>query len=140
MQERPLAWIVEQPGIREEIQELLTRHRENVALIRERAVLDRGVVFYDIADVGRDNINKFIPYYLHPSCGYCINVTASPTRAKISLGSNPWAPTPRTHDLAQLASRYGGGGHPVVAAASFPPEELEQARAAAKEIAEILRG
>lgn len=140
MQTKSLEWIVDQPGIREEIQELLARHRENVELIRERAVLDRGVVFYDIADVGRDNVNKFIPYYLHPSCSYCINVTASPSRAKISLGSNPWAPTPRTHDLAQLASRFGGGGHPVVAAASFPPDEIDEARAAAKEIAEILRG
>lgn len=139
MQREPLAAIVEKPGIAEEIAGLLQGHRENVELIRERAVLEDGVVFFDIADKGRDNVNKFIPYYLHPSCRYSINVSASKSRAKVSLGSNPWATVPRTHDLARIASRYGGGGHPVVAAISFPPEALEEARQAAREIVETLK-
>ncbi|MYC80833.1 MAG: DHH family phosphoesterase, partial [Acidobacteria bacterium] len=35
---------------------------------------------------------------------------------------------------------YGGGGHPVVAAISFPPDQPEKARQAAREIVEELQG
>lgn len=140
MQRERLDELVAHPEYRERIEPLLARHRSHVELIRERARLDRGVVFYDIADQGVENVNKFIPYYLHPDCRYCVNVSASKKRAKVSIGSNPWSKVPRTHDLARLAERYGGGGHPVVAAISFPPDQVEEARRAAHEIAEVLRG
>lgn len=139
MQEEPLSRIVERPEVAEKIEALLEIHRENVAVIRERAVLEDGVVYFDISDQARDNANKFISYYLFPECRYSINVSASKSRTKISLGSNPWATTPRTHDLAAIASRYGGGGHPVVAAISLDPGEEEKARAIAREIVETLR-
>lgn len=139
MQTESLSAIVEQPAYASRIEALLERHRKNVELIRERAVLEGDVVFYDIADQGVDNVNKFIPYYLHPSCRYGVNVSASKSRAKVSLGTNPWSTTPRTHDLAKIASRYGGGGHAVVAAISFPPGDVEKARAAAREIVATLR-
>jgi hypothetical protein len=132
--------IVAAPELASRIDPLLARHRELVALIGERARLDGGVVFYDIADRGTDNVNKFIPYHLYPACRYSVNVTASRSRAKVSIGSNPWAREPRTHDLARIAERYGGGGHPVVAAISFPPADVEKARAAAAEIVAELRG
>jgi nanoRNase/pAp phosphatase (c-di-AMP/oligoRNAs hydrolase) len=41
---------------------------------------------------------------------------------------------PRTHNIAKICERYGGGGHAVVGAVSFKPEEVEEARAAVKEI------
>ena len=50
------------------------------------------------------------------------------------MGSNPWAREKRTHDLARICERYGGGGHPVVGAVSLPAEELERARSIAREI------
>lgn len=139
MQHESLADLAADPVYAARIEPLLAAHRRNVDLIGERATLDRGVVFYDIADEHVFNVNKFIPYHLFPSCRYGVNVTASPTRAKVSIGSNPWATVPRTHDLARIAEKYGGGGHPVVAAISFPPDQLEKARAAAHEIAETLR-
>lgn len=139
MQHQSLEELASTPLYAGKIEALLSRHRANVELIRERAVLEDGVVFYDIADQGIDNINKFIPYYLFPECRYGVNVTASPKRSKVSIGSNPWSKVPRTHDLAKLAERYGGGGHPVVAAISFPPEKLEDARKAAAEIMAVLQ-
>ena len=139
-QAEPLAAIAASPDIAARIEPLLARHRETVELIRSRARLDRGVVFFDIADRGIDNVNKFVPYYLYPECRYSVNVSASRSRAKVSIGSNPWAREPRTHDLAKLAERYGGGGHAVVAAISFPPEGVERARQAAGEIVAELRG
>jgi nanoRNase/pAp phosphatase (c-di-AMP/oligoRNAs hydrolase) len=38
-----------------------------------------------------------------------------------------------------LCEQYGGGGHAVVAAISFKPNELDKARAAAREIAQTLQ-
>jgi nanoRNase/pAp phosphatase (c-di-AMP/oligoRNAs hydrolase) len=58
----------------------------------------------------------------------------------VSIGSNPWRPETRTHDLSKIAERYGGGGHPVVAAMSFGANELARARDAAREILAELRG
>ncbi len=139
MQRDSLEAIVSTPAIDAKIQGLLARHEENVELIRKRATVEGGVVFYDIADEGIGNINKFIPYYLHPECHYGVNVTASQQRAKVSIGTNPWGNFVRKHDLAQMAAKFGGGGHPVVAAISFPPNQIDRARAVAKELAAALR-
>jgi len=139
MQEEPLAEIVARPEVAARIEPLLEAHRENVELIRQRAECENGVVYFDISDQLRDNANKFIPYHLFPDCRYSINVSASGTRTKISLGSNPWSKVPRTHDLAAIAARYGGGGHAVVAAISLDAGEAERARAIAREIVGILR-
>jgi len=68
-----------------------------------------------------------------------VGVSKSPVRAKVSVGTNPWTSRERRRNLAKLCEQYGGGGHSVVAAISFKPDELEKARAAALEIAEKLR-
>ncbi len=135
----PLAEVAAAPEIAAKVAPLLERHEKAIELVRSRATMEQGVVFFDIADTGLDGLNKFIPYYLFPDCRYSVNVTAGKSRSKISIGSSPWAPVPRTHDLAKLAERYGGGGHPVVAAVSMKPEDVEKARAAAKEIVAELR-
>ncbi len=102
--------------------------------MRAKARYENGVVFFDLADEGVDSLNKFIAYALYPDARYTLWVGQGPSRAKVSLGSNPWRPELRKHDLAAIAGRYGGGGHPVVAAVSFKPAELEKARAAYREI------
>jgi nanoRNase/pAp phosphatase (c-di-AMP/oligoRNAs hydrolase) len=81
-----------------------------------------------------EGYSKFIPYYLHPRVTYSVSVSQSAFRSKISVGSNPWSPRPRTHDLAAICERHGGGGHAVVAAISLAPEDLEAARTIAAEI------
>jgi hypothetical protein len=76
---------------------------------------------------------------LHPECVYSVGVSASGTRSKVSIGSNPWKGEEVDRNLATLAERYGGGGHPRVSAISFEPNDLEHARAVAKEVAAELR-
>ena len=61
-------------------------------------------------------------------------------RTKISVGSNPWNPNQRKHNLAKICERYGGGGHPVVAAISLPPNQPEKTLRVAEEITMELRG
>jgi hypothetical protein len=139
MQTRTLAQIVAEPRVQAFLGPLLERHQKAIEIVRRKATFERGVVFFDVADDGLDAINKFISYYLYPEAPYTVWVGRGTSRSKVSIGSNPWRPELRQHDLSKIAERYGGGGHPVVAAMSFKPDELEKARSAAKEILAELR-
>ena len=103
--------------------QLLERHRRTIELLRERSESRGGVVFFDISDLDLEGYNKFIPYLLHPEALYTVGVSSSATRAKISLGSNPWKDEAAGQNLASLAEAHGGGGHPRVAAISLAPGE-----------------
>ena len=92
------------------------------------------MVFFDVSDLDLEGYNKFIPYLLFPQCRYSVGISASPTRAKISIGSNPWNPGSAEKNLASIAERFGGGGHPRVAAISLDPSEIARARVVAREI------
>jgi hypothetical protein len=100
--------------------------------------VDRGVVSVDLADTGIESANKFIAYDLFPQASYTVVVTRDPKRAKVSVGSNPWARPARPHDISKICERYGGGGHPVVGAVSLGPDRIEDARRIAREIAATL--
>jgi len=139
-QKRPLDAIMEIPWVLDTFRPLHERHLRSIDLIRLKAEYDRSVIFFDISEHDLEGYNKFIPYYLYPESVYCVGVSLSSYRTKISVGSNPWSPRPRTHNLAALCERYGGGGHPVVGAISFEPGEIEKARSIARDIAGELRG
>ena len=139
LSERPLSLVLREPWVTEPLRPLLERHHEVVRLVTSRIQLVQGVATYDLADLGVDNVNKFIAYAADPATLYTVAVSRGPNRSKISLGSNPWRQPERRHNLAQIAERYGGGGHPAVAAISFAPDALEQARATARDIAAELR-
>lgn len=119
--------------------ELLGQHERAIRLIGQRAIAEKGVVFFDLSDLNIEGYNKFIPYYLHPEYVYAVSVLSTPTRAKVSVGSNPWNQAKRRHNLAEICERYGGGGHAQVAAISFPTCDLESAKKAARQIVEELQ-
>jgi hypothetical protein len=126
--------------VQRRFQPILQQHLETLDAIRRKATAANGVVQFDLVDEGYEGFNKFIPYYLHPETTYSVALTRGSQRTKISVGSNPWAPKPRTHNIAKICERYGGGGHAVVGAVSFKPEEVEEARTAVREIvAELSR-
>ncbi len=131
--------VASSPLVQGPFRPLLEKHRHDMALVKAKARIDRGVVFFDVADEGLDAMNKFIAYDLYPDARYVVWVGRGAKRAKVSIGSNPWRPELRRHDLSAIAQRWGGGGHPVVAAMSFKPEDLPRARAAAAEILAELR-
>lgn len=124
--------------VQKRFQPILQQHRETLEAIRRKAVFSNGVVHFDLVEEGYEGFNKFIPYYLFPENTYSVALTRGPQRTKISVGSNPWSPRPRTHNIAKICERYGGGGHAVVGAISFRPDEVEEARAVMKEIVEEL--
>ena len=137
--EKSLDELVESDEIQAKLKPMLEQHWKTVELIKERAKYERGVVSFDLTDTGVDGYNKFIPYYFFPETTYNVALTRSPFRTKISVGSNPWAPRPRRHNIAEICERYGGGGHAVVGAVSLKPDDLELGKKYMKEIIEELR-
>ena len=135
----PLTELVQQDYVQRELQPLLKRHWASLDIIRARSECRDGVITFDVADEDLEGYNKFIPYYYHPEGVYTVGVSRSQFRMKVSVGSNPWNVIPDMENLAVICERYGGGGHPRVGAISFPPDAVEEARTAAKEIAEELR-
>jgi hypothetical protein len=136
---RSLREMVELPAVKKHLGPLLERHRRSVDILRERADSRGGVIYFDVSDLDLEGYNKFIPYYLNPDAVYSVGVSASPTRAKVSVGTSPWKEIPPDINLASLCEKYGGGGHARVAAISFGPGDLVRARQVAKEIASTLR-
>ena len=120
--------------VQRRFQPILKQHLETLEAVRRKATCANAVVQFDLVDEGYEGFNKFIPYYLFPETTYSVALTRAPQRTKISVGSNPWAPKPRTHNIAKICERYGGGGHAVVGAVSLKPEEVAEARQAVREI------
>jgi len=132
--EKSLDELVESEAIQERLAPILEQHWNTVAIIKEKSVYDRGVVYFDLTGTAIEGYNKFIPYYFHPETTYVVSLSQSSFRTKISVGSNPWAPRPRTHNIAEICERYGGGGHAVVGAISLKPDELERGQKIVDEI------
>ena len=124
--EKSLDEVIESAEIQAKLAPILEQHWNTVELIKEKANYSRGVVSFNLVGDGIEGYNKFIPYYFHPETTYTVSLTQSSFRTKVSVGSNPWSPRPRLHNIAEICERYGGGGHAVVGAVSLKPEDLEK--------------
>lgn len=131
--------ILESSEIQAKLQPILDQHWKMVELIKQKATYKNGVVVFDLTDDMVEGYNKFIPYYFYPETTYNVALTRGTKRVKISVGSNPWAPRPRTANIAEICERYGGGGHAVVGAVSLAPDDVETGRRYMKEIIEELQ-
>jgi hypothetical protein len=136
---KSLEEVLEEPLVAECLPPLLERHQRSIAILRERTELKDGTLFFDVTDLEMEGYNKFVPYYLQPESIYSVGLSKSSFRVKVSVGSNPWAPSEPTVNLAKICERYGGGGHARVGAISFDVSQNEVARKAAHEIVEELR-
>lgn len=139
IQHKPLEQVIELPRIKSTFEKLYAHHFESIEIMRRATKCTNGVIEFDVSDHDLDGYNKFIPYYLFPEGVYSVGVSQSPVRAKVSVGTNPWTTRSHRQNLAKLCEQYGGGGHAVVAAISFKPNALDQARKAAREIAQKLQ-
>jgi len=136
---RSLAEVIQAPFVALLLPPLLERHQSSVSVLRDRIESQDGTLFFDITDHELDGYNKFVPYYLHPESIYSVGLSKSSFRVKVSVGSNPWAPSPPVVNLARICERYGGGGHARVGAISFDVTQHAAARKAAQEIVDELR-
>ena len=139
--EMSLQEVLDQDFVQVLLDPLMERHWAALELIRRRALVERGVITFDITDQPTEGYNKFIPYYLHPEATYNVGLSKSTFRTKVSVGTNPWTKLGPEElvNVAAICERYGGGGHARVGAISFPPDREDEARDAAKEIVAELR-
>jgi hypothetical protein len=139
--EMPLQQVLEQPFVQALLAPQMERHRATIALIDERAHLERGVISFDITDQPTEGYNKFIQYYVRPGATYNVGLSKSSFRTKISVGTSPWTQKPAAElaNIAAICERFGGGGHARVGAISFPVDQEEDARLAAAQIVSELR-
>src|SRR5260370_12072216 len=135
----PLSEMLKLPLLAKHLGPLLERHRKSIEILRERNEACDGVIFFDVSDLDLEGYNKFIPYLLHPECVYSVSVSASAARAKVSLGTNPWNQASANQNLASLAEKFGGAGHPRVSAISFEPGEVLRAREVTRGLADTPR-
>jgi hypothetical protein len=136
---KPLGDILNEPFVAPRLGPLLERHRNSIAIMKERTQFKDGTIYFDVTDHELEGYNKFVPYYLFPDSIYSVGLSKSSFRVKVSVGSNPWAPSEPTVNLAKVCERYGGGGHARVGAISFDVSQNAAAQKAAKEIVEELR-
>jgi hypothetical protein len=136
---KPLVEVVADPLVAPLLPPLLARHQDSIGVLKERTESKDGTLFFDVTDHELEGYNKFVPYYLHPESIYSVGLSKSSFRVKVSVGSNPWAPSPPVVNLAKICERYGGGGHARVGAISFDVTQNAEARKAAQEIVEELR-
>jgi hypothetical protein len=139
MARRPLGEIAREPSLAGPLAPLLERHFRSIEGVRAAARVEGEVAFVDLARAGIEAGNKFIVYWLFPAARYTVVVSQDAKRAKVSVGSNPWARPDRAHNIARICERYGGGGHPVVGAVSLDPARIDEARRIAGEMVATLR-
>ncbi len=135
---QPLAEVARSPEVAHAYEPLGRAHEAFIKLVEQRARRVASVVLVDMTDQLIEVAGKFVTYALYPESAYSVLLSRSKSKCKISVGYNPWSPTARTHNIAAICERYGGGGHPVVGAVSLPLEKIGEAKALARSIAEEL--
>jgi hypothetical protein len=131
---KPLAAIAQSSYVADALEPILQQHARNIETVGRLARVDQGVVVTDLLEEKVGGLNKFVVYHLHPDVRYSVTMLAVGNKVKLSVGSNPWSPIPRTHNIAAICEQYGGGGHPVVGAISLPGHDLAGARRIADEV------
>jgi hypothetical protein len=133
--EEPLSDVARSKEIDELFAPLGRAHEAFVKLVEQRATKIGRVVLVDLSDQLIEVAGKFVAYALYPRSAYSVLLSRSKSKCKISIGYNPWSPEPRTHNIAAICERHGGGGHPVVGAISLPADGVDEAKALAVSIA-----
>jgi hypothetical protein len=136
--ERPLDEVATSKDIEDAYGPLAAQQQAFIALVKEHAETRGRVVLVDLSSVTIDVAAKFVTYALWPESAYSVLLSRSPGKCKLSIGYNPWSQIPRTHNIAAICERHGGGGHPVVGAISLPAGDVERAKKLAREIADEL--
>ena len=134
----PLADVARAADVQSAYVPLLRTHQAFIDQVKRRAEEKGPVVYVDLGSETIDVAGKFVTYALYPKSAYSVVVTRSKTKCKISVGYNPWSGVPRTHNIAEICERYGGGGHPVVGAISVSADDVAGARRIALEVTSAL--
>lgn len=128
--------VARDPAVQEAYAPLAAQNGAFAEMVKKHAKLvgDGRVVLVDLGDENFEVATKFVTYAMWPESAYSVVLSRSKTKVKISIGYNPWSNVRRTHDIARICERHGGGGHPVVGAISLPADALARARQIAESV------
>lgn len=135
----PIGEILEDPRVQDRVDRLAGQHLRAIEVMRRHAEYDCRVVYFDLSKCTRVPFSKFIPYFLFPEAQFAVALTRSIEGLKISLGTNPWHRSVQCRNLAALAEKFGGGGHPYVAGITLEHHAGEDARELAQVLLQELR-
>ena len=122
-----LAEVASRPELAPQLAAVEAERASEMDEVRRMGVWHGNVIVFDrMADLGARSPG-FLGYKLFPTCTYAVTGTRTASSIKITAGVNPWNPAPRTHDVGELCSRLGGGGHAVVGGVTLRGDELERA-------------
>jgi hypothetical protein len=111
-----------------------------VERVRARSRRVGRAVFTDLSDAPMETSAKFVSYALFPDSTYSVTLSRGKQHYKLAVGYNPWSGSPCDRNIASICKRYGGGGHPVVGAATFKLSDAPLARKAAEDVTRELGG
>jgi hypothetical protein len=123
-----LAEVAERPEVAPALAAVADERERELAAVKKLGVWHDDVIVFDRFDDVGARSPGFLGYLLFPRCLYVVSGTRTPTSIKITVGVNPWTSQPRRHDIGELCSRYGGGGHAVVGGVTLRGDELPRAR------------
>jgi hypothetical protein len=123
-----LEQVAARPEVAQQLAAVATERAHELDAVQRLGVWHGDVIVFDRFDDEGARSPGFLGYLLFPACLYTVSATRTDTSIKISVGTNPWAGSPRRHDIGELCSRHGGGGHAQVGGVTLRPDELPRAR------------
>jgi hypothetical protein len=136
--DRPIAEVAAEPGVAAAVEVIRARRAADRDRVARAARLDGDVVVVDLADDPTGPPGKFVAYELFPAARYAVGMASAGDRLKVSVGHNPWSTRARTHDIAKVCERWGGGGHAVVGGITLPLD-VAAARAVLAQLVDVLK-
>jgi hypothetical protein len=120
--------VAARPGLAAQLEAVEAERARELEAVKRLGVWHGDVIVFDRFDDLGARSPGFLGYLLFPTCLYTVSATRTTTTIKISVGTNPWAPSQRRHDIGELCARHGGGGHAQVGGVTLRADELPRAR------------
>ncbi len=130
----PMEEILKEPPVHMLEQRFAEDQLALIDILLERMDRQGRVAVLDLSSTGVERYNKLMPYAMFPEIDYAVAILRVNGLVKVSLGTNPWSKSTPLANLASLAERFGGGGHPAVAGITLGPGDLPRSRRIVEEI------
>lgn len=128
LQEMSIDEILVQPEVVERIERLRREHKVFHELLRQHSEQRGNVIFTDFRECARPPAgNRFLIFAIFPEANVALRVQWGPQRSflAVTVGHSIFNRTCKTH-VADLMSRYGGGGHARAGATPIPVEKGDE--------------
>ena len=110
---------------------------KGLALFKERARLDHGVVVFDV-DAADAIVPRYAPYYFFPDARYSAGMIRRGSSTTITAMRNPWRESAGVH-LGKMFESLGGGGHERVGSVVLRGADASRAEGVFDQLLDVLQ-